>query len=159
MTDGDHSFLLQRVQPAMVGLIDGSLATLAPIFAVAIATRKPHYAFVAGLASAIAAGVSMAYSEGLSDTGVLTGRGSPITRGAITGAGTFVGGILHTLPFLIPQYHAALVSAIAVVAIEMVGLAWIRWRFFSAGFGASLAWIMLAATIIVVVSGALGSAA
>ncbi len=159
MTERDHSFLLQRVQPAMVGLIDGSLATLAPIFAVAIATRKPHYAFVAGLASAIAAGVSMAYSEGLSDTGVLTGRGSPITRGAITGAGTFAGGILHTLPFLIPHYHAALVSAVAVVAIEMVGLAWIRWRFFSAGFATSLAWIMLAATIIVVVSGALGSAA
>ena len=85
----EHAFLLQRVQPAMVGLIDGSLATLAPIFAVALATHKPHYAFIAGLASAIAAGVSMAYSEGLSDTGELTGRGHPIVRGAITGFGTF----------------------------------------------------------------------
>ena len=143
----------------MVGLVDGSLATLAPIFAVALATHQPHYAFVAGLASAIAAGVSMAYSEGLSDTGILTGRGSPITRGAITGVGTFIGGILHTLPFLIPQYHAALVCAVVVVALEMVGLAWIRWRFFRAGFARSLAWIFLAATIIVVVSGALGTAA
>jgi VIT1/CCC1 family predicted Fe2+/Mn2+ transporter len=155
----EHAFLLQRVQPAMVGLIDGSLATLAPIFAVALATHKPHYAFIAGLASAIAAGVSMAYSEGLSDTGELTGRGHPAVRGAITGVGTFLGGILHTLPFLIPHYHAALVAAVIVVGIEMIGLAWIRWRFFAADFGKSLAWIVLAAAIIVVVSGALGSAA
>ena len=89
----------------MVGLVDGSLATLAPIFAVALATHNPHYAFVAGLASALAAGVSMAYSEGLSDTGELTGRGHPAVRGAITGVGTFVGGVLHTLPFLIPHYQ------------------------------------------------------
>src|SRR5215212_8336722 len=136
----------------MVGLIDGSLATLAPIFAVALATRKPHYAFIAGLASAIAAGVSMAYSEGLSDTGELTGRGTPFMRGAITGVGTFIGGFLHTLPFLIPHYHAALVSAVVVVAFEMLALAWIRWRFFQAGFASSLAWIVLA-------SGALGSTA
>ncbi len=155
----EHAFLLQRVQPAMVGLIDGSLATLAPIFAVALATHKPHYAFIAGLASAIAAGVSMAYSEGLSDTGELTGRGNPAVRGAITGVGTFLGGILHTLPFLIPHYHAALVAAVIVVAVEMVGLAVIRWRFFAADFVKSLLWIMLAAAIIVVVSAALGSAA
>jgi VIT1/CCC1 family predicted Fe2+/Mn2+ transporter len=155
----EHHFLLQRVQPAMVGLVDGSLATLAPIFAVALATHKPHYAFVAGLASALAAGISMAYSEGLSDTGELTGRGSPVIRGAITGGGTFLGGILHTLPFLIPHYHAALVAAVVVVALEMLGLAWIRWRFFRANYWVSLAWILLAATIIVVVSGALGAAA
>src|ERR671922_1632609 len=100
-----HAFLLQRVQPAMIGLIDGSLSTLAPIFSVAIVTHKPHYAFIAGVATAIGAGVSMAFSEGLSDTGELTGRGNPAVRGAITGAGTFLGGILHTLPFLIPSYH------------------------------------------------------
>src|SRR5438477_3752861 len=105
-----RAFLLQRVQPALTGLIDGSLSTLAPIFAVALATHRPHYAFFAGVATAIGAGVSMAYSEGLSDTGELTGRGNPITRGTITGAGTFVGGILHTLPFLIPHYRAALIS-------------------------------------------------
>src|SRR5215212_7684576 len=107
----------------MVGLIDGSLSTLAPIFGIAFYTHKPHAAFIAGLATAIGAGISMAYSEGLSDTGELTGRGSPVTRGAITGLGTFVGGILHTLPFLIPNYHAALVTAVIVVAFELVGLA------------------------------------
>src|SRR5213592_431452 len=109
-----HAFLLQRVQPAMIGLIDGSLSTLAPIFSVAIVTHKPHFAFIAGVATAIGAGVSMAFSEGLSDTGELTGRGSPMMRGTITGVGTFVGGILHTLPFLIPHYRAALLLAIGV---------------------------------------------
>src|SRR6266540_7510136 len=103
-----QSFLLQRVQPAMTGLIDGSLSTLAPIFAVALATHQPHYAFFAGLATAIGAGVSMAFSEGLSDTGEVTVRGSPFLRGSITGAGTFLGGIFHTLPFLIPQNRTAL---------------------------------------------------
>ena len=112
----------------MVGLIDGSLSTLAPIFSVAVVTHKPHYAFVAGVATAFGAGVSMAFSEGLSDTGELTGRGSPVVRGAITGVGTFVGGILHTLPFLIPHYQAAIYSAIAVVALELLVLAWLRWK-------------------------------
>src|SRR5438477_3499708 len=83
-------FLLQRVQPALTGLIDGSLSTLAPIFAVALATHNPHYAFLAGLATSFGAGISMAYSEGLSDTGEFTGRGHPVIRGAITGVGTFV---------------------------------------------------------------------
>src|SRR2546426_2091965 len=124
------TFLLQRIQPAMVGLIDGSLSTLAPIFAVALATHRPHYAFFAGLATAIGAGVSMAFSEGLSDTGDLTGRGNPYLRGSITGVGTFLGGILHTLPFLIPQYRAALVVAVVVIAFELLTLAWIRWKFF-----------------------------
>src|SRR6266513_4343724 len=113
-----HAFLLQRVQPAMIGLIDGSLSTLAPIFSVAIITHKPNYAFIAGVATAIGAGISMGFSEGLSDTGELTGRGNPVMRGAITGGGTFVGGILHTLPFLIPHYHVALLFAIAGVSLE-----------------------------------------
>src|SRR5512135_851924 len=86
----EHHFLLQRVQPAMVGLVDGSLSTLAPIFGIAFYTHKPHAAFIAGLATAIGAAISMAFSEGLSDTGTLTGRGSPYVRGGITGAGTFV---------------------------------------------------------------------
>jgi erythrin-vacuolar iron transport family protein len=101
----------------------GSLSTLAPVFAVAIATRQPHYAFFAGLATAIGAGVSMAFSEGLSDTGDLTGRGSRYLRGSITGAGTFPGGVLHTLPFLIPQYRAALIVAPAMIAFELTSLA------------------------------------
>src|SRR5262245_66412400 len=129
-----HQFLLQRVQPAMVGLVDGSLSTLAPIFSIALATHDPRYAFIAGLATALGAAVSMGFSEGLSDTGEFTGRGNPITRGMITGIGTFVGGILHTLPFLIPPYQAALFFAIAVVAFELLVLAYLRWRFFADTF-------------------------
>lgn len=154
----EHAFLLQRVQPAMIGLIDGSLSTLAPIFSVAIVTHKPHYAFIAGVATAIGAGISMAFSEGLSDTGELTGRGSPVMRGTITGVGTFIGGILHTLPFLIPHYEAAIISAIIVVALELVVLAWLRWRFFEVGFVRALASVSFAGVVIAVVSAALGSA-
>src|SRR5881396_1308946 len=153
------TFLLQRIQPAMVGLIDGSLSTLAPIFAVALATHRPHYAFFAGLATAIGAGVSMAFSEGLSDTGELTGRGNPYVRGSITGLGTFVGGILHTLPFLIPHYRVAIVLAIIVVAFELVMLAWLRWRYFGDRFVKALASVTLGGVIIASVSAALGSAA
>jgi VIT1/CCC1 family predicted Fe2+/Mn2+ transporter len=155
---GEQAFLLQRVQPAMVGLIDGSLSTLAPIFSVAVVTHKPHYAFVAGLATAFGAGISMAFSEGLSDTGEITGRGNPLVRGGITGAGTFVGGILHTLPFLIPHYQAAIYSAIAVVALELLVLAWLRWKFFEVGFIRALASVTLGGVIIAAVSAALGSA-
>jgi|SRR5438094_4308087 len=157
MTDR-QTFLLQRVQPAMVGLIDGSLSTLAPIFSVAVVTHKPHYAFIAGIATAFGAGISMAFSEGLSDTGELTGRGRPIVRGGITGVGTFIGGILHTLPFLIPHYTAALYSAVAVVAAELLILAWLRWRFFEVGFIRALASVTLGGVIIAAVSAALGSA-
>ncbi|HYZ76511.1 MAG TPA: hypothetical protein VE596_03970 [Gaiellaceae bacterium] len=155
----DHAFLLQRIQPAMVGLIDGSLSTLAPIFAVALATHRPHYAFFAGLATAIGAGVSMAFSEGLSDTGELTGRGNPFVRGSITGVGTFVGGVLHTLPFLIPHYRVAIVVAVIVVGVELIGLAWMRWRYFEVGFLRALATVTLGGIIIAAVSAALGNAA
>jgi erythrin-vacuolar iron transport family protein len=153
------TFLLQRIQPAMVGLIDGSLSTLAPIFAVALATHRPHYAFFAGLATAIGAGVSMAFSEGLSDTGELTGRGNPFVRGSITGVGTFIGGVLHTLPFLIPHYRAAIGLAVIVVGVELVGLAWLRWRYFEVGFLRALATVTLGGVIIAAVSAALGNAA
>src|SRR6478672_6068819 len=147
MSPGDQ-FLLQRVQPAMIGLIDGSLSTLAPIFAIALHTHNTSDAFIAGVATAIGAGISMAFSEGLSDTGELTGRGSPVVRGTITGVGTFIGGILHTLPFLIPHYEAAIISAIVVVALELVILAWLRWRFFEVDFVKALAAVTLAGVII-----------
>jgi VIT1/CCC1 family predicted Fe2+/Mn2+ transporter len=155
----EHVFLLQRVQPAMVGLIDGSLSTLAPIFAVAIATHRPHYAFYAGLATAIGAAISMAFSEGLSDTGELTGRGNPFIRGSITGLGTFIGGILHTFPFLIPHYRAAIIVAVVVVAFELVMLAFLRWRYFQDSFVRALGSVTLGGVIIAAVSAALGSAA
>ncbi len=155
----EHTFLLQRVQPAMVGLIDGSLSTLAPIFGIAFYTHKPHAAFVAGLATSIGAGISMAYSEGLSDTGELTGRGSPFVRGSITGVGTFIGGILHTLPFLIPHYQTAVVTAGIIVAFELVGLAAIRWRFFETSFTRSLGYVTLGGAVIAVVGATIGSTA
>src|SRR4051812_6574991 len=129
-TRDERSFLLQRVQPAMTGLIDGSLSTLAPIFSVAIATHRPHYAFFAGLATAIGAGVSMAFSEGLSDTGDLTGRGNPNVRGAITGAGTFIGGRTPTPPLVISECRPAGVVALIVRAFQLVGVALIRVRVF-----------------------------
>ena len=154
----EHHFLLQRVQPAMVGLIDGSLSTLAPIFGIAFYTHKPHAAFIAGLATSIGAAISMAFSEGLSDTGELTGRGRPEIRGAITGFGTFLGGILHTLPFLITNYHVAIVLAAVVVGFELIALAVIRWKFFDTGFLKSLLAISFAGAVIAVVGAAIGSA-
>jgi VIT1/CCC1 family predicted Fe2+/Mn2+ transporter len=152
-----RSFLLQRAQPAMTGLIDGSLSTLAPIFTVAFATHQPHDAFLAGVATAIGAGVSMAFSEGLSDTGDLTGRGSPYLRGAITGFGTFLGGVPHTLPFLIPQYRAAVLLALAAMAFELLTLAWIRRRFFGTSFLRSFISITLGGAIIATISATLGA--
>src|SRR5689334_15203274 len=103
----------------MVGLIDGSLSTLAPIFGIALATHNPRDAFVAGLVTAIGAAVSMGFSEALSDTGEFTGRGAPLHRGTITGVGTFIGGILHTLPFLLGGFHDAIILAMIVVAFEL----------------------------------------
>jgi erythrin-vacuolar iron transport family protein len=152
-----RSFLLQRAQPAMTGLIDGSLSTLAPVFAVAFATHQPRYAFLAGLATAIGAGVSMAFSEGLSDTGDLTGRGGPVVRGAITGAGTFLGGILHTLPFLIPQFRSAVLLALAVIGFELLALAYIRRWFFGAGFLSSFVSVTLGGAIIATLGATLGA--
>jgi hypothetical protein len=128
-TDSRH-FLLRVVQPGLAGLMDGSVSTLAPIFATAFATHRPFTAFLVGLAAATGAGISMAFSEALSDDGVLTGRGSPIIRGAITGLMTFVGGSLHTLPFLISHIQLALATAYLVVAAELLAIAAIRHRYF-----------------------------
>ncbi len=154
-----QEFLLQRVQPALSGLMDGSLSTLAPIFAVVLATHRPITAFYTGLATALGAGVSMAFSEGLSDTGDLTGRGSPLLRGAITGGGTFLGGVFHTLPFLISSYHAAIVAAIIVVAAELLILAWLRHTFFETSFARSFVSVTVGGAIIAGLSAALGVAA
>ena len=159
IVNDEKKFVLRIVQPGLAGLMDGSVSTLAPIFATAFATRNSHTVFLIGAASAVGAGISMAFSEGLSDTGELTGRGNPFVRGGITGVGTFVGGVLHSLPFLIPTYHAALVSAFVVVAFELIVLAALRARFFSTSFVASLAAVTLAGIVIVLVSTALGAAA
>jgi erythrin-vacuolar iron transport family protein len=129
-SEASRSFLLRVVQPGLSGLMDGSVSTLAPIFATAFATHQPFTAFLVGIASATGAGISMAFSEALSDNGELTGRGNPIVRGSITGAMTFLGGSLHTLPFLVPELRLALVVAYIVVAVELVLIAGIRHRFF-----------------------------
>jgi erythrin-vacuolar iron transport family protein len=129
-TEASRSFLLRVVQPGLSGLMDGSVSTLAPIFATAFATHRPFTAFLVGIASATGAGISMAFSEALSDDGELTGRGNPVVRGSITGGMTFLGGSLHTLPFLVPELHLALLVAYVVVAIELVLIAGIRHRFF-----------------------------
>src|SRR5438874_2650392 len=121
--DAEHALVLRVIQPALAGLMDGSVSTLAPIFAVAFATQSTHTTFVVGMAAAVGAGISMAFSEGLSDTGELTGRGHPFRRGAITGGATFLGGVLHTLPFLAQSYHLALAVAMAVVAVELLAIA------------------------------------
>ena len=159
VTTDSQSFLLKRVQPALSGLMDGSLSTLAPIFAVVLATHHPLTAFYTGAATALGAGVSMAFSEGLSDTGDLTGRGNPMLRGAITGGGTFAGGIFHTLPFLIPGYGAAISAAIIVVAAELLTLAYLRHKFFQTSFARSFLAITVGGAIIAALSSALGIAA
>lgn len=130
----EQQFVLRVVQPGLAGLMDGSVSTLAPLFATAFATHNTLTTFLVGLAAAVGAGISMAFSEALSDTGELTGRGNPVTRGAITGLMTFVGGVGHTLPFLLGSYHLALTVAFVVVGIELIVIAYIRYRYFSMNF-------------------------
>jgi rubrerythrin len=122
-------FLLQIVQPGLLGLIDGSISTLAPIFAAAFATHKSWTAFLVGLAASIGAGISMGFSESQSDDGSLTGRGSPWLRGAITGLMTTAGGLGHTLPFLITNFHVAITAAVIVVAFELAIISYVRHRY------------------------------
>ncbi len=119
-------FLLEVVQPGLVGLMDGSVSTLAPIFAAAFATGSTWQTFLVGVAASVGAGISMGLAEGLSDDGKLSGRGRPLIRGLASGLMTAVGGIGHTLPFLIPQFHTALVLAVIVVLIELSVITWIR---------------------------------
>lgn len=134
----DKDFVLRIIQPGLAGLMDGSVSTLAPIFATAFATHNSHTVFLIGAASAVGAGISMAFSEGLSDDGELTGRGNPIFRGIVTGLMTFLGGFLHTLPFLISNVHTALTLAYIVVGVELVLIAMIRHRYFKTSFGLSV---------------------
>jgi erythrin-vacuolar iron transport family protein len=149
--DANQSFVLQVIQPGLAGLMDGSVSTLAPIFATAFATHVSHTVFLVGAAAAVGAGISMAFSEGLSDDGSLTGRGNPVIRGLITGFMTFLGGFLHTLPFLLPNVHQALTLAYIVVGCELIAIAYIRYRYFATNF--------LTSVVEVVVGGALVFAA
>ncbi len=138
----ERGFVLRVVQPGLAGLMDGSVSTLAPIFATAFITNVSFDAFRVGMATAVGAGISMAFAEGLSDNGALTGRGNPFARGGVTGVMTFIGGSLHTLPFLIPNIHAALYAAYIIVAIELVAIAAIRHRFFGTNWAVSIAQVV-----------------
>ncbi len=127
-------FVLQVVQPGLAGLMDGSVSTLAPLFAAAFATHSTWETFLVGLAASVGAGISMGFAEALSDDGSLTGRGHPLIRGVITGAMTALGGLGHTLPFLIENFRLATTIAILVVAIELWVIAWIRSRYMDTPF-------------------------
>ena len=158
MSKKDNKFVLQTVQPGLAGLMDGSVSTLAPIFAAAFATRKPHVAFLVGVSAAVGAGISMAFAEGLSDDGVLTGRGHPFRRGVIIGVMTFLGGIFHTLPFLLTSFHTALVLASMVVGLELMAISYIRYHFFQMPFWKSIAMVMFGGGIVFAAGILIGSA-
>jgi erythrin-vacuolar iron transport family protein len=153
----ERSLLLRYIQPGLVGLIDGTLSTLAPIFAAALLSGS-HAALFVGLATAVGAGISMAFSEGLSDTGEETGRGSALVRGAVTGVMTTVGGTFHSLPFLISDVNTALAVAGVVVAIELVTISLIRKRFMEVPLRVSLVQVALGGVLIVAAGVLLGNA-
>jgi hypothetical protein len=153
----ERAFVLRYVQPGLVGLIDGTLSTLAPIFAAALLSGS-HAALFVGLATAVGAGISMAFSEGLSDTGEETGRGSGLARGTVTGAMTALGGSFHSLPFIIHNVHTALVVAGIVVACELITISLIRRRFMNVPLRISLVQVALGGALIVAAGVLLGSA-
>ena len=160
MTSSGHSkdFVLKVVQPALIGLMDGSVSTLAPVFAVAVASENARLTFLIGLAAAVGAAISMAFSEGLSDDGSLTGRGGPVLRGGITGFATFVGGIMHTLPFLLPDIGLALYVAFAVVGIELLAISYIRYRYFAMSFVVSCVQVVVGGALVFLAGVLIGSA-
>jgi VIT1/CCC1 family predicted Fe2+/Mn2+ transporter len=153
----DRSRVLQVVQPGLIGLIDGTLSTLAPIFAAAYVSGS-RAALLIGLAAALGAAISMGLSEALSDDGALTGRGQSATRGLITGLATFVGGSAHALPFLISDVSTALAIAYAVVSVELVAIAWVRKRFLHVSMRISLVQVTLGGIVISAVGILLGHA-
>jgi hypothetical protein len=156
-TINEPAFVLRYVQPGLVGLIDGTLSTLAPIFAAALLAGS-HSALFVGLATALGAGISMGFSEALSDDGTQTGRGSAITRGLVTGAMTALGGTFHSLPFVIPNVNTALLVAGIVVALELTTISLIRKRFLAVSLRISLLQVALGGAMIVAVGVAFGNA-
>src|SRR3954454_349630 len=151
----ERTRLLQFVQPGLVGLIDGTVSTLAPIFAAAYLAGS-HTALLVGLATALGAAISMGLSEALSDDGAMSGRGSSLARGTITGAATFVGGSLHSLPFLISDVHRALTVAYVAVACELFAIAWVRKRFQRVSLANSLIQVTLGGALVAAVGYAVG---
>ena len=149
--------LLKIVQPALIGLIDGTISTLAPIFAAAYLAGSRE-ALLVGLAAALGAAISMGMSEGLSDDGELTGRGTSAARGLITGVATFIGGTMHALPFLISDVDTALTVAYIVVGVELLAIAWIRRRYLEVSLARSLIQVTLGGALVAAVGVIIGSA-
>ncbi|TLU72023.1 iron exporter MbfA [Lichenicoccus roseus] len=146
--DARKRFVLQVIQPGLVGLMDGSVSTLAPVFAAAFATHDPHKAFLVGLAASIGAGISMGFAEALADDGKLSGRGTPFLRGLVCGLMTIAGGIGHTLPYLIPDFWTATAIAGVVVVIELAIIAWIQFRFMETPPFSAAAKVMLGGALV-----------
>lgn len=154
--DSSRAFVLQTVQPALLGLMDGSVSTLAPIFAAAELTGRPFAGFVVGVAAALGAGVSMGLAEALSDDGKLSGRGAPWVRGGVTGAATIVGGTLHTLPFLLPNLQTALTLAYVVVGLELLAIAFIRYHYMKSPLGQTILQVIVGGGIVFAIGVLLG---
>jgi len=151
-------FVLQIVQPGLAGLMDGSVSTLAPVFAAAFATRSSWDAFLVGLAASLGAGISMGFAEAMSDDGVLSGRGRPWARGTVCGLMTTAGGIGHTLPFLIGDFYYATALAVAIVAVELGVIAWIRHRYMDTPLMAAAFQVIVGGTLVFIVGILIGSA-
>ena len=141
-------FVLQVVQPALLGLMDGSVSTLAPLFAAAELTGRPLSAFYVGMAASIGAGISMGLAEALSDDGTVSGRGNPWVRGAITGGATILGGMLHTLPFLLNDLQTALYLAYIVVTVELLAIAYIRYHYMKSPLGQTVLQVVVGGGIV-----------
>ena len=154
----EHRLVLQKVQPALLGLMDGSVSTLAPLFAAAELTHRPMSAFYVGLAASLGAAISMGLAEALSDDGVVSGRGNPWSRGAITAVGTMLGGMFHTFPFLLPDLGTALTLAYVVVVLELIAIAWIRRRYMRSPLGRTLIQVVFGGALVFAIGMLLGSA-
>lgn len=152
-----HQFVIQYVQPALLGLMDGSVSTLAPLFATAGLTHQPLQTFYVGLAASLGAAISMGLAEALSDDGTITGRGNPWVRGLITGAATGLGGMLHTLPFLFANITTALHLAYAVVLIELLLISFIRFRYMKTPLGKTIVQVVIGGLIVFAVGVWLGT--
>jgi rubrerythrin len=150
-------FVLQYVQPGLAGLMDGSVSTLAPLFAAAFATHRPWDAFLVGMAASVGAGISMGFAEALSDDGSLTGRGAPVLRGGVCGVMTAIGGLGHTLPYLIPDFWLATVISIAVVVVELCVISWIRYRFMDTPFLSAAFQVMVGGALVFIAGILIGS--
>ena len=155
--DARRRFVLQIVQPGLVGLMDGSVSTLAPVFAAAFATHSTWNTFLVGLAASIGAGISMGFAEALADDGKLSGRGTPYLRGLVCGLMTMAGGIGHTLPYLIPAFWTATAVSIAVVFIELAVIAWIQWKYMDTAPISAMAKVMLGGVVVLAVGILIGS--